>query len=112
MQLAVSRRRGLSHAMKSRLNLVAVGVFALALIAALLIFAAIRSNVRAHAGRLSSALISPFLKSGSEVDRKVTAFREGMKTLNQLEAEVKQLRIANRELSADEPDPARPRGGK
>src|SRR3954463_1022848 len=84
--------------MNTRVNILAVTGFIAALIA-VLIFAAKPENVRrVQSGFLG--LISPFLRSGSNVDRKVTAFREGMKTLNQLEGEVKQLRIANRELSA------------
>jgi rod shape-determining protein MreC len=85
--------------MKSRLNLVAVGAFAIALIA-LLIFAARQDNVRRlQAGFLG--LITPFLRSGSDVDRKVTAFREGMKTVSQLDSEVKGLRTSNAQLSAE-----------
>jgi rod shape-determining protein MreC len=85
--------------MKSRLNLVAVGAFALALIA-LLVFASREYNVRRlQAGFLG--LITPFLRSGSDIDRKVTAFRQGMKTVAQLDAEVKGLRTLNGQLSAE-----------
>src|SRR4051812_30879253 len=85
--------------MKSRLNLVAVGGFAIALIA-LLVFASNHDNVRRlQAGFLG--LITPFLRSGSDVDRKVTAFRQGMKTVAQLDAEVKSLRTLNNQLSAE-----------
>lgn len=85
--------------MKSRLNLVAVGAFAVALIA-LLVFASKADNVRRlQAGFLG--LITPFLRSGSDVDRKVTAFRQGMKTVTQLDAEVKSLRTLNGKLSAE-----------
>jgi rod shape-determining protein MreC len=85
--------------MKARLNIAAVGVFAIALIA-LLIFASRQDNVRRlQAGFLG--LITPFLRSGSDVDRKVTAFREGMKTVTQLDAQVKELRTLNAQLSAE-----------
>lgn len=84
--------------MNSRNNIIAVSAFVVALIA-LVVFTSKPQNVR----RLQSGflgLITPFLKSGSALDRKVTAFREGMKSLNQLEVEVKQLRTLNSELSA------------
>ena len=52
--------------MKSRLNIVAVGAFAIALVA-LLVFASKPANVRRlQAGFLG--LITPFLRSGSDVD--------------------------------------------
>jgi rod shape-determining protein MreC len=85
--------------MKSRLNIVAVAVFAIALVA-LLVFASREYNVRRlQAGFLG--LITPFLRSGSDIDRKVTAFRQGMKTVAQLDAEVKALRTLNGQLSAE-----------
>src|SRR4051794_39781095 len=85
--------------MNSRLNILAVGAFAIALIA-LLVFASKPQNVRRlQAGFLG--LITPFLKSGSNIDRKVTTFREGMKTVTQLDGEVKALRTENRKLSAE-----------
>jgi len=75
--------------MNSRLNLFAVGGFLIALVV-VLIFASKPQNVRrVQAGFLG--IISPFLKSGSEVDRKVKAFRKGMETITQLEAEVADL---------------------
>ncbi len=84
--------------MNFRLNIIAGVIFAIAL-GALLIIGGNPQNVRKmQAGFLG--IISPFLRSGSNIDRKVKDFREGMKTLNQLEEEVKTLRVANRELSA------------
>lgn len=84
--------------MKNRANVIAAAVFAVALIA-LFVFAASPQNVRKiQAGFLG--IVSPFLKSGSALERKYTAFREGLKTLEQLESEVKQLRVVNKELSA------------
>jgi rod shape-determining protein MreC len=84
--------------MSRRSNIAAIAVFAVALIS-LMVFASKPQNVRrVQAGFLG--LISPFLKSGSSLERRYTAFREGLKTLEQLEAEVKQLRISNQQLSA------------
>lgn len=45
-------------------------------------------------------IIAPFLQRGSEVERKITAVRQGLKTLQELEAENKQLAISNKELQA------------
>jgi len=45
-------------------------------------------------------LISPFLKTGSSMEKKYRDFREGLKTLEQLEEENKRLAIANKDLSA------------
>ena len=45
-------------------------------------------------------IISPFLKTGSTLEKKYREFREGLKTLEQLEEENKRLTIANKELSA------------
>lgn len=88
--------------MTTRLNIV-VGTIFTVLVVALLIFGGNPQNVR----RLQSGflgVISPFLRSGSNIDRKVKAFREGMKTLNQLEEEVRLLRAANSKLIAEKKD--------
>jgi rod shape-determining protein MreC len=53
---------------------------------------------RVQAGFLG--LISPFLKTGSTVEKKYRGFREGLKSLEQLEDENKRLLIANKEMSA------------
>lgn len=45
-------------------------------------------------------MISPFLKTGSSMEKKYKEFREGLKTLEQLEDENKRLTIANKDLSA------------
>lgn len=56
-------------------------------------------NMRAvQAGFLG--IISPFLKTGSTMEKKYREFREGLKTLEQLEEENKRLTIANKDLSA------------
>ncbi len=84
--------------MSKRLNAIAIAVFGVALLA-LLLFAANPHNIRRlQAGFLG--MITPFLKSGSALERKYRAFKEGLKTLEQLETEVDQLRVSNKELSA------------
>ena len=45
-------------------------------------------------------MISPFLKTGSSLEKKYHDFREGLKTLDQLELANKQLIISTKELSA------------
>lgn len=84
--------------MTSRLNLLAVAGFAFAVIA-LFVFTS-KPETAGHLKAGFLGLISPFLRSGSEIERKVNSYRKGMDTLTQLEAEVAQLRVANRELSA------------
>ena len=54
---------------------------------------------RVQAGFLG--VISPFLKTGSTMEKKYRDFREGLKTLEQLEVESQGLRIANKQLSAE-----------
>jgi rod shape-determining protein MreC len=53
---------------------------------------------RVQAGFLG--MISPFLKTGSTVEKKYREFREGLKTLDQLEDENKRLTVVNKDLSA------------
>ncbi len=83
--------------MKQRGNIIALAVFLLAVI---LLFAAVspRTMQRIQTGFLG--MIAPFLKRGSNIERQYTAFREGLKTLNQLEEDNKRLSVANKELSA------------
>ena len=45
-------------------------------------------------------MIAPFLKTGSDFERKITAVRRGLKSLEELEAENKQLAVSNKELQA------------
>ncbi len=45
-------------------------------------------------------VISPFLKTGSTLDKKYREYSEGLKTLERLEEENKRLRIVNKELAA------------
>ena len=53
---------------------------------------------RLQAGFLG--IISPFLKTGSTLEKKYRDFREGLQTLEQLERENKSLTVTNKELSA------------
>ena len=53
---------------------------------------------RVQAGFLG--VISPFLKTGSSLEHKYRDFREGLKTLEQLESDNKRLTVANKDLSA------------
>ncbi len=83
--------------MKQRGNIIAVVVFLVALVA---LFAVVspRTMQRVQSGFLG--MIAPFLKRGSSVERQYTAFRDGLKSLNQLEEDNKRLTVANKELSA------------
>ncbi len=65
---------------------------------ALILFLSPHNMRRVQAGFLG--MISPFLKTGSSMEKKYRDFREGLKTLEQLESENKRLMIANKELSA------------
>lgn len=53
---------------------------------------------RVQAGFLG--VISPFLKTGSTLEKKYKEFREGLKTLDHLEQDNKRLSVANKDLSA------------
>lgn len=83
--------------MKQRSNIIAIVVFVVALIA-LFVFLSPRNTQRVQSGFLG--IIAPFLKHGSTLERRYTAFRKGLETLEQLEEENKRLVIANKELSA------------
>ena len=57
-----------------------------------------RNMRRVQAGFLG--MISPFLKTGSTVEKKYREFREGLKTLDELEQENQRLSVTNKDLSA------------
>jgi rod shape-determining protein MreC len=80
----------------SRTGIVALVIFAAALLALL--------SMGPRATRAIQATffqtISPFLKSGSGLERQITSVRSGLKTLDQLEKENAQLRVENRSLKA------------
>jgi rod shape-determining protein MreC len=57
-----------------------------------------RNTQRVQAAFLE--IISPFLKGGSSVEKRFSAFREGLKTLDELEVENRRLSVRNKELAA------------
>jgi len=83
---------------KDKLNYIIGGAFVFLLIAVFLFFSSPVRMQRVQAGFLG--MISPFLKQGSGLQKKYTGLREGLRTLEQIEGEVKRLRVANKELSA------------
>ncbi|MEK0446624.1 MAG: Cell shape-determining protein MreC precursor [Verrucomicrobiota bacterium] len=84
--------------MRVRSKFISVVLFCVAL-GILILGAGNQSAVRQLQSSFLS-LITPFLRSGSALERKFTAFREGLKTLEQLENECRALQTLNRELSA------------
>jgi rod shape-determining protein MreC len=84
--------------MKERLNYI-FGVAAVVLLGLVFwFFSNPNRTQRVQAGFLE--LISPFLKQGSAMQRLYLSKKESLKRLDDLEGEVKQLRISNKELSA------------
>jgi rod shape-determining protein MreC len=83
---------------RMRAKLVATGVFFAALVVLLLG----AGNPASMRGAQSTVLglMAPFLRSGSELERRFTALREGLKSLDELENENRALRLTNSELSA------------
>lgn len=84
--------------MREKLNYIYGGAFFLLLVLVFWFFSNPRHTQQVQAGFLG--MISPFLKQGSGLQRKYTDVRRGLKTLDELEDEVKRLRIANKDLSA------------
>jgi rod shape-determining protein MreC len=84
--------------MKFRIKVLTYGGIGVAIVAMLLALGNPLAVRWAQESLLS--LMTPFLRSGSALERKFTAFREGLKTLEQLENECRSLRTINRELSA------------
>lgn len=84
--------------MRDRLNYIFGGAAVVLLIVVFWFFSNPRRTQQVQAGFLG--LISPFLKQGSSVQRYYVTKKEGLKRLDDIETEVKQLRIANKELSA------------
>lgn len=84
--------------MRFRSKMIAVAIF-MAALAVLILGAGNQAFVRQMQSSFLSVL-TPFLRSGSAVERKFSAVREGLKTLEQLENECRTLRTVNRELSA------------
>ncbi len=77
-------------------NFVAIGIFFLLLGG--LFFVGPSGTQRIQSSFLE--LIAPFLKTGSNLEKRITAIRQGLKTLDQLEIENRELAIANKELRA------------
>ncbi len=84
--------------MNQRTNIVVAAIFAVTVITLFALLSP-RNTQRIQAGFLQ--IIAPFLKQGSALERKYTAFREGLKSLEQLEEENKRLVVANRKMSAE-----------
>ena len=84
--------------MRMRSKLIAIGVFLVSFLV-LVLGAGSPATLRSFQASFLGVL-TPFLKSGSALERQFTAFREGLKTLETLEQEVHTLRVATRELSA------------
>src|SRR5262245_65092783 len=84
--------------MRERLNYIFGGGAVVLLIFVFWFFSNPRRTQQVQAGFLG--LVSPFLKQGSSVQRYYVTKKEGLKRLDDIESEVKQLRIANKELSA------------
>ncbi|MEO8351481.1 MAG: rod shape-determining protein MreC [Chthoniobacteraceae bacterium] len=83
---------------REKLNYIYGGAFFLLLALVFWFFSNPRHTQEVQAGFLG--MISPFLKQGSGLQRKYNDVRRGLKTLDELEAEVKGLRLLNKQLSA------------
>ena len=79
-----------------QINAIAVAIF---LVVVLGLFAFTPRHTEMMQARFLD-LIAPLLKNGSSLQKQIIGFREGMKTLNQLDAENKQLRVELDELRA------------
>jgi rod shape-determining protein MreC len=79
-------------------RIVIPSVLIFAVLTGLILFLSPHNMRRVQAGFLG--VISPFLKTGSTMEKKYQDFREGLKKLEQLESENQRLMIANKELSA------------
>jgi rod shape-determining protein MreC len=79
-----------------QINAIAVAIF---LVVVLALFAFTPRNTEMMQARFLG-MIAPLLSNGSKLQKQIIGFREGMKTLNQLDAENKQLIIELNELRA------------
>src|SRR4051812_2647398 len=79
-------------------HLIIPSVVIFAALTALVLFLSPHNMRRVQGGFLGA--ISPFLKTGSTLEKKYRDFREGLKTLEQLEEENKRIVLANKEMSA------------
>lgn len=79
-----------------RANLIAIGVFILAVAGVLLLSP--RNRQRMQSGFLG--IMSPFLRKGSELDSRWKSYKAGMKKLDELEADNQRLKVENDQLRA------------
>lgn len=79
-------------------RIVIPSVIAFVVLAALVLILSPHNMRRVQSGFLG--MISPFLKTGSSLEKKYKEFREGLKTLDQLEEENIRLKVTNKDLSA------------
>jgi rod shape-determining protein MreC len=77
-------------------NAIAVAIF---LVVVLVLFRFSPRNTEMMQARFLG-VIAPMLKNGSSLQKQIVGFREGMKTLNELDAENKELRVELNELKA------------
>ena len=79
-----------------QINALAVAIFLVVVIA---LFALTPRNTEIMQARFLG-VIAPLLKNGSSLQKQIIGFREGMKTLGELDAENKQLRVQLSEMRA------------
>jgi rod shape-determining protein MreC len=79
-----------------QINAIAVAIF---LVVVLVLFAFTPRNTEVMQARFLG-VIAPLLKNGSALQKQIVGFREGMKKLNELDAENKALRVELDELRA------------
>ena len=79
-----------------QVNAIAVAIF---LVVVVVLFAFTPRNTEMMQARFLG-VIAPLLRNGSTLQRQIIGFREGMKKLNELDAENKELRIELSELRA------------
>jgi rod shape-determining protein MreC len=79
-----------------QINAIAVLIF---LVAVLVLFAFTPRNTEVMQARFLG-VIAPLLKNGSSLQKQIIGFREGMKKLNELDAENKELRVELNALKA------------
>ena len=82
----------------NRRAIIAASVAGFFVLVALIIALSPHKTRQAQAGFLG--LISPFLKTGSTLEKKYREYSEGLKTIERLEDDNKRLVIVNKELSA------------
>jgi rod shape-determining protein MreC len=80
----------------NRSSIIALGIFA-AILAYFLSFGAERTR-RLQAGFYS--LVSPFLKTGSGIQKSITSVKTGLKTLDEMERDNASLKVENQSLKA------------